>query len=221
MYMPGIVDARVERWLLSTVPPREGAFGEIEAEAIQQRVPCIGPYEGHVLMLLATIAGARRILEVGTATGYSALWLAKAAAASGGTVTTIERDTSRAAIARANAARCGFGESVRVLEGEAFTVLPGLTSPFDFIFLDIVSALEQPSLVERLFTLSVERLAPGGLLVSDNALHAGNVAAEVVPEHAQRYAQYNRLAFGHPELETAILPVRDGLAVSRRRAPAT
>lgn len=220
MYMPGVVDPKVDRWLLSTVPPRDGAFGAVEEEAIRQRIPCIGPYEGHVLALLVTMCGATRVLEIGTATGYSALWLAKGATVTGGQVTTVEQDPHRAAAARVNVARCGYADTVQVVEGDGFAFLEGTTTMFDFIFLDMVSALEDLRQVDRLFAGCVAHLASGGVLVSDNALHAGQVAADRVPESAQRYARYNQLALRHPELDTALLPVRDGLAMSRRRQPA-
>lgn len=219
MYLPGIVDAKVERWLLATVPPRRGEFAAVEEEATRQGIPYIGPYEGQVLMMLAVLAGARNILEIGTATGYSAIWLARAAAERQGKVTTVESDGQRAAVARANLARCGYAALATVVEGDGLAFLEGGASSFDFIFLDMVSALEQLAQVDRLFALCVQRLAPGGVLVSDNALHAGQVADEPVPLGAQRYARYNKLAFAHPDLETMLLPVRDGLAVSRRRSP--
>jgi caffeoyl-CoA O-methyltransferase len=85
----------------------------------------------------------------------------------------------------------------------------------------MVSALDQVGQVDRLFALCMRRLAPGGVLVSDNALHAGQVADEPVPPGAQRYLRYNQLALAHPELDTVLLPVRDGLAVSRRIAMAS
>jgi caffeoyl-CoA O-methyltransferase len=219
--MPGITDAKVERWLLSTVPPRTGEFAAVEEEAVRQGIPCIGPYEGHVLSQLAALAAARDILEIGTATGYSALWLARAVAEHGGKVTTVERDPARAAIARANLARCGFGAVATVVEGDGFAFLEGGNSGFDFIFLDMVSALAQVAQVDRLFALCLRRLAPGGVLVSDNALHAGQVADVPAPLGAQRYVRYNELALAHPELDTVLLPVRDGLAVSRRIAMAS
>jgi caffeoyl-CoA O-methyltransferase len=216
MFMPGITDAKVERWLQTTVPARRGEFGAVEEEAIRQGIPCIGPYEGQVLSTLAALSGARNVLEIGAATGYSALWLARAAAANGGRLTTVEQDPARAAMARTNLARCGYGALATVVEGDGFAFLAGGTDGFDFIFLDMVSALEQVALVDRLFALCLQRLAPGGVLVSDNALHAGQVADEPVPPGAQRYARYNQLAFAHPGLDTVLLPVRDGLAVSRR-----
>ncbi|HEY8746011.1 MAG TPA: O-methyltransferase [Chloroflexota bacterium] len=215
--MPGIVDANVERWLLAGVPPRTGEFAAVEEEATRQGIPCIGPYEGQVLWMLASLAGARNLLEIGTATGYSALWLARAVAGSGGKLTTVERDPARAAVARANLARCGYGEYTTVVEGDGFDFLAGGTSAFDFIFLDMVSALEQLPQVDRLVALCLQRLAPGGVLVSDNALHAGQVADSPVPAGAQRYARYNQLVGDHPELDTVLLSVRDGMAVSRRR----
>jgi predicted O-methyltransferase YrrM len=132
-------------------------------------------------------------------------------------VTTVEQDAGRAAVARANVARCGYADIVQVVHGDGFTFLDGVGAAFDFIFLDMVSTLERLDQVDRLFARCVARLAPGGALVSDNALHAGQVAADRVPEGALRYARYNQLALGHPELETVILPVRDGLALSRRR----
>ncbi|MGI8914011.1 MAG: O-methyltransferase [Chloroflexota bacterium] len=214
--MPGITDPKVERWLLSTVPARNGEFAAVEVEAVRQGIPCIGPYEGQVLATLVALSGARNVLEIGTATGYSAIWLARAAAGVGGSVTTVERDPNRAAVARVNLARCGFGSVATVIESDGFAFLEGGTSSFDCIFLDMVSALEQLAQVDRLFALCVRRLAPGGVLISDNALHAGQVADDPVPSGARRYERYNQLAFAHPELDTVLLPVRDGLAVSRR-----
>jgi caffeoyl-CoA O-methyltransferase len=221
MYMPGITDARVERWLLTTVPPRTGEFAAVEAEALRDGIPCIGPYEGQVLEMLVSLSRARQVLEIGAATGYSALWLARGAAEQGGRLTTVERDPARATIARANLARCGYDALATVVEGDGFTFLEGGTTAFDFIFLDMVSALDQVGQVDRLFALCMRRLAPGGVLVSDNALHAGQVAGEPVPSGAQRYLRYNQLALAHPELDTVLLPVRDGLAVSRRIAMAS
>lgn len=217
--MPEIVDRQVQGWLDASVPPRQGAFAAVEAEALAAGIPCIGPYEGQVLAFLAALGGARAILELGTATGYSALWLAQAAAQSGGRLTTVERDPRRAAEARANLARCGYGALATVVDGEAFAFLEGGDATFDCIFLDIVSHMEQPAQVDRLFAGCLRRLAPGGLLISDNALHAGEIARRPVPERARRYARYNELAFAHPELATIVLPVRDGLALSRRVAP--
>lgn len=143
-------------------PPRDELLLELEAQAERLGIPIAGPVVGGLLGLLVAFAGARAVLEVGAATGYSAIHLGRALAP-GGRLWSIEMDPGRAAQARDNLARAGLSRCCQVLEGPAHEVLAGLEGPLDLIFLDHDKPGYAPALghCRRL-------LRPGGLLVADN-----------------------------------------------------
>lgn len=184
------------------VPPRDEFLRRLEEEAVFERIPIVGPVVAELLALLVVATGARQVLELGTATGYSAIYLARALALTGGRLLTVERDPVMAARAQANLERAGVADRVEVRTGEALKLLPELTGPFDFIFLDIDKEGYLPALphCHRL-------LRPGGLLVADNV---GFAAA----------ADFNRELFLSPGWRSVPLlcllpqhsPERDGLA---------
>lgn len=128
---------------------------------------------GELLALLVRATGARRILEIGTSNGYSTLWLAAAAQASGGVVTTVERSDFKAGLARGNFERAGFGASIRLIHGDAGDFLAGAgPASVEFLFLD-----SERSDYAGWWPLIERALTPHGLLVVDNAVsHAGELA---------------------------------------------
>lgn len=136
---------------------------ELELEAETEHIPIVGPVVGELLFILSRTSGARSILELGTATGYSAIFLARACALNAGVLTTLEHEPAFAARARKNLERAGLASRTNVLCGDAFAELPRMKDEFDLIFMDIdkgdyARALPQ---CHRL-------LRPGGLLVADN-----------------------------------------------------
>jgi predicted O-methyltransferase YrrM len=147
----------------SFLPPRDELLLELEREAGQEGIPIVGPVVGELLYILARAAQARLILELGTATGYSTIYLARAAAELQGRVTTLERYQEMATRAQANFAKAGLSAAVEVQVGEALNLLGQLNGPFDFIFMDIDKEGYLPALphCRRL-------LKQGGLLVADN-----------------------------------------------------
>ncbi len=126
--------------------------------------------QGKLLHLLARAIGARRVLELGTLAGVSAIWLARALPADG-RLTTLELDPALAAVARANLERAGLADRVDVLVGPALATLPTLDGPFDLAFLDADKAT-MPQQLE----LVLPRVRPGGLVVCDNVVRRGTVA---------------------------------------------
>ncbi len=218
----GLTDPAVERFLYESLPARPAVLAEMEAHAARENVPIIGPLEGRFLYVLALAGHVHDILELGTATGYSAAWLGLAARAGGGHVLSLERDARRAALAESFWERAGLGGICRVRQGDAATLLRGLPDAFDFIFVDILTALPDAAAAADLADLCLAHLRAGGMLVADNALRHGRLAdpANVEPGVALMRAYLDRVAVA-PGCDTVIVPLRDGVALTvRRPAPA-
>jgi predicted O-methyltransferase YrrM len=160
--------------------------------------------------------GATRILEIGTAIGYSGIWLA-GALPSGGMLFTMEMDAERAHEARENFARAGLTDRVNVIVGDAQRMVAKVSGPFDLIFQDGAKSLYTP-LLDKLVAL----LRPGGLLVTDNVLWDGTVVPQFT-DHAKNghdtraIAEYNERVAAHPQLTTAVVPLRDGVSISVKK----
>jgi len=187
---------------------------QIAEEGRAEGLPLVYPDTGALLHSLARACGARRILEIGTAIGYSTLWLTTALPA-GGMMITMEYDPDRAARAREHLAAAGLSDRVNVMVGDASRFLHKVDGPFDLIFQDSDKALYEPML-DRL----VDMLRPGGLLVADNVLWSG----EVIPGYVERpthnagdtaaIAAFNRRLAADTRLYTSFLQVGDGVSVS-------
>lgn len=212
-----ITDPRVDAYLAQLVPSRDQAHAAVERETRERNVPSIGPYEGHLLAWLVELAGARRVLELGAASGYSAIWLGKAVVGRGGSVTTVDRDPRKVAEARENLRRCGLSETVTVVEGDGLAYLQMQADEYDVIFLDIVSYIAQEEEIDRLIDACLPRLCVGGILMADNALRQGDVAMTPVPTHARGMHRYNQRIVQDARLDSIVLPIRDGLALTRKR----
>jgi predicted O-methyltransferase YrrM len=152
----------------------------------------------------ARAAGARRILEVGTALGYSGLWLADAVGPDG-RLDTIEMDAGHCDLARAVFARAGFGARVNIFHGSALEVLSGLSGPYDYISIDIIWH-EYPLYYDHFLRL----LQPGGVLATSNLFGLHEPGGEREPE----LEEYLRRLFADPAYETAVIGTR---AYSLRR----
>lgn len=186
----------------------------IAAEGRAEGLPIVDAASGAALHALARASGARRILEIGTAIGYSTLWLATALAGDGALVT-MERSPERAERARAHLANAGLADRVSVMVGDASRYLHKVAGPFDLIFQDGDKTQYEPML-DRLVTL----LRPGGVLVTDNTLWYGEVVEGYVarleknPADTAAIRAYNARIASDPRLFTTVLPVGDGLGVS-------
>jgi len=132
----------------------------------------VSPLQGKLLALLATMVGARRILEIGTLAGYSTLWLARTLP-DGGQLVTLEANAHHAEVARANVARAGLAAKVDVRVGPALGALPALEGPFDFVFIDADKA-NNAAYLDWAIRLS----RPGAAIVADNVVRNGAVLDE-------------------------------------------
>ncbi len=145
------------------VPSRDPLLRRLEEEANAEKIPIVGPVVGELLFILARATQAASILELGTATGYSAIFLARACAAVRGMLVTIELDPGMAARAQANLDQAGLKENAQIIAGDALAELARLDAVFDLVFMDIEKADYAPALphCHRL-------LRPQGLLIVDN-----------------------------------------------------
>jgi caffeoyl-CoA O-methyltransferase len=214
--MSQIVPDAIEQYLERLHTPVDDLIEEIERDGRSNGLPLVQAPSGRFLRTLAFACGARQILEIGTAIGFSALWMAGALPPDGRLIT-IELDPSRAEIARGNFARAGRSEQISVIVGDATRYLHKLAGPFDLIFQDSHKPLYEPML-DRLVAL----LRPRGVLVSDNVLWSGEVVEGFVnppvrdPADTEALRAYSRRLIADPRLFTTIVPVGDGLAVSVR-----
>ncbi len=208
------VSDELQSYLDSLVPKRDPVLARVEEEAHREGIPIVDTHEGHLLYMLIKIAGAKRILELGTATGYSGICMLRGT--NGGTLTTYEMDPERARRARTNFKEAGFGDRALVLEENAKDGLEKLEGRFDACFIDLLNSFRSEDVTRRVVELCLERLEPGALLMADNALRQGEVL-HPTSQQAKNVAFYNRFVSGHPQLESVVIPIRDGLSVARVR----
>jgi len=188
-------------------------MAEMEELAERDDVPIVSWETGRLLAALAA-AGDGRILEVGTAIGYSTLHMAEALDA--GTIVSLERDPDRIAQARDFLDRAGVGSRVEIVEGDARQTIAALDGPFDFLFLDATKG-EYRDYLE----LAEPLLAPRALLAVDNVLMSGKVADPDAEGHWSEEAlagqrDFNAAVMGGGEWRASVLPVGDGVLVASR-----
>ena len=204
---------RVDRdYVEATSPALHPALAAIEEAAEPDGIPILDRESGRVLAALA--ANRRRILEIGTAIGFSTLWMALAQPA-GGTIVTIDPDRSRTDRARSWWRQAGVPYVV-VEKSYAIRVEPALDGPFDLAFIDAIKT-EYPAYAAAV----IPRLSPGALIVADNVLWSGRVAdmEQLDPtEDTLALRQFNGGMLSDPRFVASILPVGDGLLVATYRA---
>jgi predicted O-methyltransferase YrrM len=212
-----IVPDAVEQYLAGLNQLADPVLRDLERVGREQKLPLIDAEVGALLRVLATTIAAARILEIGTAIGYSGIWLAGALPPHG-MLLTMEVKPDRAQVARDNFARAGLAERVSVIVGDAQAMLAKLSGPFDLIFQDG----DKPQYLTQLDRL-VELLRPGGLLVTDNVLWDGDVVPGFATSSTHQAAdtraiiEYNERINHHPQLMTVIVPLRDGVAISVKK----
>ena len=211
-------DERLTEFICSLEPDQDPILEQIEEEARAERVPIIRKETGAFLKTLVTALRPKAVLEVGTAVGYSALLMAEALEP-GGHITTIENYEKRICAARENFRKAGRQEEITLLEGDAGKILPTLPrEAFDLVFMDAAKG-------QYLFWLPavLERLRPGGVLLSDNVLQDGDILQSRFAVERRDRTIHSRMR-GYlsrlkrmEELETAIVPIGDGVTVSVKK----
>jgi predicted O-methyltransferase YrrM len=198
-------------YLAALFAPEDATLLALREEADRSGLPpiAISPDEGRLLQVLLRAVGARRVLEVGTLGGYSAIWMARALPPDG-SVLTLEIEPSHAEFARRHLARAGVADRVEVRVGRALDLLPALDGErFDAVFLD---ADKEP--LPTYFDWALRLLRPGGLLIADNALWGGRVLDERVDDDATRAVrEFNRRLATDPRVTGIVVPTHDGVGI--------
>lgn len=211
-----VVDERLVTYINSLDKGNTPILDTIEQEALQNFVPIIRKEMQSFLKLLLAMNRPMRILEVGTAVGFSAILMAEYAPA-GCQITTIENYEKRIPIARQNFIRAGKEEQITLLEGDAAEVLKTLEEPFDMIFMDAAKGQYIHFMPEVLRLLKVN-----GVLVSDNVLQDGDIIESHYVVTRRNRTIYKRMReylyeLTHREdLVTAVLPIGDGITLSTK-----
>ncbi len=209
-----VVDQRIERYLAELHSERDPVLTEMERLAEELAFPIVGPQVGALLYILTRSSRAKRVLELGSGFGYSALFFANAVGPSGRVVLT---DTDRENRSRAHRflTKARLEDRIQFRVGDALELATSLRGRFDIVFNDIDK--EQYPLVPD---AAAKLLRPEGLLITDNALWGGCVAEDPNADEATRgVRRYNELMARDPRYTTVILPLRDGLSVSLLQSP--
>lgn len=210
----GVVDEDIEAYAAAHTSPEHPLLAEVAATTRASQEAhgmMVGLLEGRFLETLVWLSGARRILEIGCFTGYSALSMA-AALPSDGSITTCEVDPERAALARRHFDASPWAERIRILEGPALESIAGLDGPFDLVFIDADKA-NYPNYYEAVLPL----LADHGLIVADNVLWSGRVLDETdQTDDTVAIRRFNDLVVNDPRVTCVMATVRDGVLLIRR-----
>jgi caffeoyl-CoA O-methyltransferase len=206
-----IVEKSVESYLHDLIPRRDSLLAEMEDRARREDIKIVGPLAGRLLSLMVEITAARRIFEMGSAIGYSTIWLARAAGPSA-EIYYSDADPARARDAQAYLRRAQVDRRVHVQVGDALKLLRKSTGKFDMIFCDV-----EKEQYPAAFRLALPRLRRGGLFMADNVLWHGAVSERARESSTRAIQTFNRLVYASRELFPVIVPLRDGVVVCRKR----
>jgi caffeoyl-CoA O-methyltransferase len=204
-----ITDPNIEKYMHSLLPPRDEVLAEMESYAAEHEIPIIGAAVARLLAALVMMTKAKRIFELGSAIGYSTIWIARAAGPdaelhySDGSAQNAER-------AQRYFERAGVASRIHVHVGDALTALASVPGRFDMIFND-VDKDGYPTVLDAI----PDRIKTGGLFITDNTLWHGTVLnPQETTDHA--VCLFNERLFNSPDFYTTQLPIRDGVSVAVR-----
>ncbi len=212
-----MLSSKINHYLEGLLPKRDEIIEEMEHYAKENNVPIMELVGIETMLQILRISQPIRILEIGTAIGYSAIRMAQALP--GTKIVTLERDEERYKKALENIERTGTGSQIKVILGDALEVGDEVKKhgEFDYIFIDAAKGQYR-----HFFDIYEKCLSKDGLIVTDNVLFKGLVAEEEIENKRIRnlvtkIKAYNEWLIKHPDYQTTILPVGDGVALSKRR----
>jgi len=208
----GYIQDDVEEYLYKLLPERDSVVKEMEDYAEENRIPIIGPAVARLLTLLVQASGAQRIFEMGSAIGYSTVWLARAAGTQG-KVTYTDGDPEKAKRAEVYFRMAGVAKRIEVQLGDALALVKKAPGKFDLIFND-VDKQQYPAALQA----ALPKLKRGGLFITDNTLWSGKAARPAADDDkdTKSIQEFNRLVYASKELYPVLIPLRDGVTVCRK-----
>ncbi len=170
-----------------------------------------GNFQGRVLSMLSKIKQPKTILEIGTYTGYATLCLAEGLQKNG-ILYTIDKNEELSDFSKKYFNQSLYKDNIKLLTGNALDIIPTLNTKFDLVFIDA----DKPNYINY-YNLIIDKMNQGGIILSDNVLWSGKVVEKLDPKDSSTKAllEYNKLLKKDPRIETVLLPIRDGLSVSR------
>lgn len=183
---------------------------ETHKKVLQPRM-LSGSYQGRLLALLAKMIGPKKILEVGTYTGYATLCMAEGLTTDG-LIDTIDHNEELADMQRRYFDQSPYGSQIVQHLGEAKDILKTFAGPYDLVFLDA-----DKENYPHYFDLIIDKLETGGVILSDNVLWSGKVLEKATDEATSALQEYNHKINTDVRVETVVLPIRDGLTITRKR----
>jgi caffeoyl-CoA O-methyltransferase len=211
-----IVEPRVDEYAEAHTTPDGELLERLAAETREKtEIPqmMVGRIEGQFLGFLVRATGARRVLELGTFTGYSSISMARALP-DHGRIVTCDVDPETTAIARRYAEEAGVAERIDYRLGPAIETLADLEGPFDLVFIDA----DKGGYVDY-FEAALPKLADNGLIVADNTLASGRVAEDDSGSMGEAIKRFNEHVLRDDRVECVMLTIRDGVTLIRRRQP--
>ncbi|MFZ7945497.1 MULTISPECIES: O-methyltransferase [Bacillaceae] len=212
-----MLNEKLHFYIEGLIPARIPLLSEMESYAKEHNVPIMELAGIETMLQLLRIHQSERILEVGTAIGYSALRMAEALP--NAEIVTIERDEERIQVAKAFIGRSPKGKQITIIEGDALEVENFVQgrAPFDAIFIDAAKGQ-----YKKFFEMYEKYLRDDGMIITDNVLFKGLVAEDVIESKrirnlVKKIDEFNHWLLNHPEYDSVILPVGDGVAISKRR----
>ena len=208
----GYIQEDVEEYIYRLLPERDPVVKEMEDYAEEHRIPIIGPAVARLLALLVQVSGAKRIFEMGSAIGYSTVWLARAVGTQG-KVFYSDGDPDKAKRAEVYFRMAGVAKRIEVKVGDALALVKKTPGKFDVIFID-VDKQQYPGALQA----ALPKLQQGGLIIADNTLWSGKAArpAAVDDKDTKGIQEFNRLVYSSKELYPVLIPLRDGVTVCRK-----
>jgi caffeoyl-CoA O-methyltransferase len=210
-----LLSDELKSYLDSSCDPESDLLKQIDREThLKVSLPRMlsGHYQGRVLSMLSKMIGPRRILEVGTFTGYATLCLAEGLTEDG-ILHTIDINAELEDMVRASFDKSDLGNRIKYHIGNALEIIPELNEIFDLIFIDADKKNN-----ESYYNLTINKLRSGGLIIVDNVLWSGKVIAEKKYDSATALINnFNRMVSADQRVEKLILPVRDGIFIIRKK----
>lgn len=214
--MSGITHDYMEQYLRALIPSNTGILEDLENFALENRVPIVQKETAKFLELMVTINRPKKILELGTAIGYSAI-LMNLTLGGSCEITTIERDEKMIELAKANINKYGLQNKITILQGDCLEILENLVDEYDMIFMDAGKGHYNHFLPHCLRLLKKQ-----GVLIADNVLFRGMVASKDLATRRKvtiikRMKSYLELVSNNDELITSVIPMGDGISVTVRK----